>query len=208
MPTPLQLQVAGNLGQVNIGAAFAVAALLPVLAQLDAVLGAEFGLGSLKADLVAQYKAALDINISFTDPFGSLQIALAATLAAVAELEAAIAAGVTPPSLQIDITAQADLLVALQLKLAGINALLELAAQIRLAGLNAAGQLKAALGVGPVALYAATGQSLSGVLGQIAVQDYSAEGFSPSDTVSVILIVSKAPGFQAGASVLFPMPPA
>jgi hypothetical protein len=193
---------------VNVGAAFAVAALIPVLAQLDAVLGAEFGLGSLKADLVAQYKAALDISISLTDPLGSLLAAFSATASALAELEAAIAAGIAPPSLQVDLTAQADLLVALQLKLGGINALLELAASVRLAGINAAGQLQAALGVGPVALYAATNQPLSTLLSQIAAQDYSAEGFSPSDLVSAILILSKAPGFQAGASVLFPMPPA
>lgn len=208
MPTSYALQVAGTLGEINIGARLAVAGLLPLIAQLDAMLGAQFGLGALQADLAAQLQAYLSVSIEVSDPTALLTAALKGLLTAVAQIEAALAAGIVPPSIQISASATLALVAALQAKLGGISALLDLTAGVRLAAVGLVGELTAALSVGPAALYAATNQTLTAALGQISGHDYSDAGFAPGDTVTVVVIVSKAPGFYAGAQILFPLPPA
>lgn len=208
MPTPYTLQAQGTLGAVTPGAALALAAILPLLGQIEVLLGAQFGLGALKADLTAQYKASLDLSIQVSNPAAQMQMALDAALATVATIQAAIQAGIVPPAFQVNAGLQLELIAALQIKLGAINALIELALGVRAAGLDFAGQLKAALSAGPVALYAATGQDIDAALAQISSHDYTDAGFGPGDVVTVIVLVSKAPGFHAGASFLFPLPPA
>lgn len=206
MPTPLTLVTQGTLGDVNIGAKLAVAALLPLIAQLDLQLGAEFGLGQLKAELLAQLQAALDVQLSITNPAASLVTALAAAVQAVAALQAQIAAGITLP--QIALSTSFEAIAALQVRLQGIQLMLDLAAGVRIQGLNVIAALEAAFGVGPVALYGATGQPLAALLSQIGGEDYAAVGINNVDVCDALFLVSKSPNFRAAAAVLFPMPPA
>lgn len=207
MPTPLSLQAAGTLGSLNIGAAAAAAAIVPLLAQVDLLLGADFGLGSLKADLAAQYTAALQLSATITDPQLQMLTALNAALQAVAQIQGAIDAGLVLPSFQVNAGAQLQLLAALQVKLGAINLLIEAALGVKSAQLAFLTNLRAALDAGPAALYAATGQDLQALLSQISSHNYGDAGFGAGDQVTGILILSKAPSFHAGASVLFPLPP-
>lgn len=207
MPTPYSLQASGTLGSLNPGAAAALVAIAPLLAQIDALLGAQFGLGGLKADLAAQYEASLSLTVSISNPLASMTAALEAAISLVAQIQAALAAGVIMPAFSVSAVTQLELVAALQIKLGAINALIELALGVRLDGLTFAGQLQAALSAGPAALYAATGQTLAAALSQIGSHDYSDVGLAPGDTVHVVVLVSKAPSFYAGASFLFPMPP-
>lgn len=206
MPSPYALQVSGTLAEINIGAAAAIAGLLPLIAQLEAILGAQFGLGALKLDLVAQLQASLQVGLTVQDPTLRLQASLKAALRAVAEIQAALAAGITLPT--INLSAKLSLLAALQVRIGGINLLLQAALAIKLAALNLYGQAQAALTVGPVALYTATNQTLADLLNQVSSHDYTDSGLLPGDVVTMVVLVSKAPGFHAGASFLFPMPPA
>ena len=207
MPSPLSLQAKGTLGTITPGAALALAAIIPLLAQIDGLLGAEFGLGGLKGDLVAQYTAALNASVSLSNPLLQMTLALKAAADLVASIQSALDAGLVPPAFQVNVTTQLELLAALQVKLGAINALIELALGIKGDGLALAAQLQAALSVGPAAIYAATGQTLGDVVNQISGYDYSDAELTPGDTVTAILILSKAPGFHAGASFLFPLPP-
>jgi hypothetical protein len=207
MPTPLTLMASGTLGEINVGAQLAVAALLPLIGQLDLLLGAQFGLGQLKAELIAQLDAALNLTITAVNPLDSILVAIAGALAAIAGLQASLSAGIALPS--INVSASLEVIASLQVRIGGIQALLDLSLGIRLQGLGVHSALAAALSVGPVACYAATGQQLSTLLGQIGSRDYQGEiGIAPFDTVDAVLLLSKAPGFYAGASVLFVMPPA
>lgn len=207
MPTPYSLQASGTLGSLNPGAAAALVAITPLLAQIDGLLGAQFGLGSLKADLVAQYQASVSLAVTISDPLASMKAVLEASIAVVSQIQAALAAGIALPTFTVSAVTQLQLIAALQVKIGAINALIELALGVRLAGLNFAGQLQAALSAGPAALYAGTGQTLAASLAQISSHDYSDAGLAPGDTVHVVVLVSKAPSFYAGASFLFPMPP-
>lgn len=206
MPTPLKLLTQGTLGEINVGAKVAVLAILPLIAQLDLQLGADFGLGQLKLEIQSRLQAALQAAIQLQLPSASLLTALQGALQAVLAIQAALASGITPPSLSIASTFQ--VIAELQAKLSGLQLMLDLAAGVRLQGANVVGAINAALSAGPVALYGATGQPLSALLGQIGGEDYAAIGISDADVCDALFIISKAPGFYAGASVLFPMPPA
>jgi len=206
MPTPLTLLAQGTLGDVNIGARLAVAALLPLIAQIELHIGGAFGLGQLKADIQARLQAALEASIQIQNPSLSLLTAITAAIDAVAGLQAAAAAGVTLPGVSVNASLQA--IASLQAQLSGLQLLLDLAAGVRLQGANVVGALNAALNVGPVALYGATGQPLAALLGQISGADYASVGIAPGDSCDALLLISKAPGFNAAAGVLFPVPPA
>jgi len=208
MPTPYTLRVSGTLGEINVGARLAILGLIPLLAQIDAFLNAQFGMGALQLDYAVQLQAALNVHVEITDPTALLTGAIKAAAAALVQLEAALAAGLVPPSIAIGASANLSLIAALQAKIGAINLLLDLALGVKLSALDLLAQVKGALSVGPAALYAGTGQGLSTALSAIAAHDYSDAGLAPGDTVDILVIVSKAPGFYAGASVLFDMPPA
>jgi len=208
MPTPLTLLAQGTLADVNIGAKAAVLAILPLIAQLDLQLGAEFGLGQLKAEIQARLKAALEGAVQITAPSASLLVALQGALQSVVALQAALNAGgvLTPPG--ISASGSLQVIADLQARLTGLQLLLDLAAGVRLQGANLVGALNAALSVGPVALYGATGQLLPELLSQINGADYASVGINNTDTCDALLLLSKAPGFNAAAGLLFVVPPA
>lgn len=87
--------------------------------------------------------------------------------------------------------------------------MLDAAIQVRIPATNLLTSLQAALSFGPVALYGATGQSMSDLALQLAANDYQSQvGIANGDTVDALFLVSKTPGFRAAASVLFLTPPA
>jgi hypothetical protein len=206
MPTPYKLLTSGTLGEISLGTSLAVSSLLLLMAQLDLQLGATFGLGQLKADLMVQLQASLELSLSITNPAASLLAAVEGMIQALAALQAQIASGITLP--QIALTANVDAIASLQLRIQGLQLLLDLALGLQVQVGEVIAALQAALSVGPVALYGATGQPLGALLNQMMSADYAQVGLQGGDLCDALVLISKAPGFRAGASVLFPMPPA
>lgn len=208
MATPFHKEMDAPLGAINVGANLAAAAILPLLAQVNLLLTGAFGLGPLKADLVAQFKAAVAISVSFGDPIAMLKAAIAAILNVTASLQAALALGIPTPSIQV--SASIALAAALQVKLGGINLLIDLSLGVRLKGLNFLAQLNGALSLGPATLYTWSDQPMSAFASDVATHNWTIDGYNPADPlcrVSGVMIMAKDPSVYAGFSFLFPMPP-
>ena len=204
MPQPFQKMVSAPLGGINVGASLAATAIVPLLAQLQAMLTASFGLGALKADLVAQFKASIGISVAFGDPIAQLKMAIQASIQVVAGLQAALALGLPTISVQVSVSLQ--IAAVLQIKIGGINLLIDLTLGVRLAGVSFLAQLQAALSAGPATLYAWTNTPMNTIQSQIGSYLFNADGFNPGDNVSGVMILAKDPSFYAGASFLFLMP--
>ena len=194
----------GPLSALNVGASLAASAMLPLLGQINLLLTGAFGLGPLKADFMAQYQAALNISISFGDPIAMLKAAIAAVLSVTASLSAALALGIPPINLQV--SASLALMAALEVKLGGINLLLDLSLGVRLAGINFLAQLRAALSAGPVAMYGWQELPLASLMGEVGGYNWAADGFYPGDPTMGVLLIAKEPSAAAGFSFLFGLP--
>lgn len=185
------------------GAAQAALALPPLLAQIQAMLFGAFGLGPLRADLLAQFNASASFALTYTDPLAALKQALAATLQVTASLQAAIAAGIPPLGIGVQVSANLALAAALQAKIGGINALIDLALQVRLEGLGLLAELEAALALGGVTVYAWEGQDMQTAQAQIAAHGFQGDGFSPGQNTYGMMLVTAAPGASSSFRFLF-----
>jgi hypothetical protein len=184
------------------GAASAALALPPLLAQIQLMLSGAFGLGPLKADLTAQFNASIGISIAFGDPLAALKLAISASASVIAALQASLAIGIPPISIQV--SANIALAAALLLKIGGINLLIDLSLGIRLAGINFLAQLQASLSLGGCVLYGWSGQPFAGAIGQvIGYPNYLADGFGPADTTYGVMVVTKAPAAVGAFQFMF-----
>jgi len=166
------------------------------------MLAGAFGLGPLKADLVAQFNASIGISIAFGDPLTALKMAIAASISVIAALQASLAIGIPPISIQVSVNIA--LAAALLLKIGGINLLIDLSLGIRLAGINFLAQLQAALSLGGCALYGWSGQPFVNALGQIVgYPSYPADGFNPPDITYGVMVVTKAPAAVGAFQFMF-----
>ncbi len=206
---PLSAPVSGTLGEFNVGLAAAAAIIAPLGAQIDALIA--IGLGPFQAELSAQLNASLSLQATLTlqisDPTVSLQLAIAA----VAQLQAALQAALTLPSINIGLSAELSasvaIIAALQVRLGGLQLALELALRLKLGALNLLAQLQASLSAGPAFAYSFTGDTLATTGAQISGEFTS--GLSdppntilPSDQVSGIIIVTKDPAVAAALSAI------
>lgn len=209
MPTPYTFKHVGALpfGGINAGASLAASAMLPLLAQINLLLTGAFGLGPLKADLVAQFKASIGISIGLSDPIAALKAAISASLQVVAQLRAALSIGL--PSLSIQVSAALSLAAALQIKIGGINLLINLSLGIRLAGINFLAQLNLALSLGSCNFYAFFDTPMGTVQGTMATYPFAADGIASASHVTGIMIVAQQPALAAYSafSFMFPIPP-
>lgn len=166
------------------------------------MLSGAFGLGPLKADLTAQFNASIGISIAFGDPIAALKLAISASASVIAALQASLAIGIPPISIQV--SANIALAAALLLKIGGINLLIDLSLGIRLAGINFLAQLQAALSLGGCVLYGWSGQPFAAAIGQVAgYPGYVADGFGPADTTYGVMIVTKAPAAVGSFQFMF-----
>lgn len=156
-----------------------VAGAIPMLLAVELSITAAFGpmLAELNARLAGYI--ALGIKIGIKPPSLFASIDLAAKI--VASLNAALAAGFVPPSVDFAATAVAALVVELKIKIGLLDAALSLALQI--------GQLNAAAGVHAF-VYEGTLAGLPGAVGGVA----GATGLPPGTVVY-------APIFLADASL-------
>lgn len=183
------------------GAAQAVLALPPLLAQIQVMIAGAFGLGPLKADLVAQFNAAVGITIAFGDPLAALKAAIQASLQVVAALQASLSLSIPPISIQV--SASLKLIASLQIKIGGINLLIDLALQVKLPAINLLAQLQAALSLGGLQMYAWSGQNMQVTQAQIAGYGFAGDGFLPINNTYGIMLVTAAPGASASFKTLF-----
>ena len=205
----------GTLGNVNVGLSAMLPLLNPLLAQFDAVLFGSFGLGSFQADLQAQYTAALaaqaKLSIQIQDPRAALVLALQATY----QIQAALAASLQLPSVQLtgQLTATLALIATLELKLGGIKALIKLALQLKIPLIKLLGMLQGALDAGPVGAWSLDGSchdvgtDLAALMQQGVGAPPLPSPIAPTDQVWGILILTKVPAAKAGLNVLFGTPP-
>ena len=106
--------------------------ILDLLAALDGVLTAEFGLGGLKAALEVQYLAALGaslkIGAALGNPLEYLATLINAAMQLVAQFQALLAGGPGPinVALNAQLSAAGGLAAALKLQIAGIQAIIDL----------------------------------------------------------------------------------
>lgn len=200
-----------TLGGINIGLAAGIGLLNPMLLQVDLLLTGQFGLGSLLADIQAQYAAAvsavLQLSVSLVNPLQALQQLLMALAQLQAALSVALTFNLALPQISAQIGVMTALGASLAFKLGGIKALVAAGASVKIPMLRYVGQMVAALSAGPVHLIAFRGNTLAGSGAELAAMFGGGLGpqdpLLPNDLVDGIVIVTKDPVvFQALAVIL------
>lgn len=213
-------QEIGSFGMLDISVASSASLLLfnPLTAQFDAMLSGQFGLGALQADISAQFDAAaslqIDLGLQISDPMAGLQASLDAIAQLSAGLQAALSLGLPTVSAELSasVSANAALTAALGIKLGGISALIELALSLKIPAVKFLADLQASLSAGPIVLvsfgFDGSGTPDPETLGNVGSQLQAlfaggVTGVTPSEEVSGILILTKAPVAAASISALF-----
>lgn len=206
-PSPITLL------DINVGAAAAVALMIPLSAQLDLALFGAFGLGALQADLSAQFSAALALNaslsISLSNPIAAFLASLSALIQVQASIQLAISFGIPTIGIEIglSISASAAITASLGIKLGGIAALIELALSIKLQASMFIGELVASLSAGPIDLLAFGFDApitAAAVGAQASVLfNGGLPGILGTDQVYGIMMVTKAPSASIAMQALF-----
>jgi len=179
----------------------------PLAAQIDVALWGSLGLGSLQADLSARLQAAIqasvDLGLHISNPYIGFQAALEGVVQLQAQIMAALSGAI--PAVSIDASAQlaanAALIADLELRLGGLNAMLDAVLKVKLPAVN----LVAGLRVGPVTLLAWEDEPKSEVLMEIT-KILDSSDYSGANTYGVLLL-TKSPDAYAGiASCLIKLP--
>ena len=123
-----------QLVDVNVGLAAALSVINPLALSLEASLFGAFGLGPLQLDFQARLDAALSVSLNW-NPSAQIQ--------ALGELAGAISAGLVLPLPAVN--ASADAAADLQLKIGGIQILLDAGLALILPSLDAVAAGQAAL---------------------------------------------------------------
>ena len=174
--------------------------ILDLLAALDGVLTAEFGLGGLKAALEVQYLAALGaslkIGAALGNPLEYLATLINAAMQLVAQFQALLAGGPGPinVALNAQLSAAGGLAAALKLQIAGIQAIIDLVLLVQKPVLE--GKAEVELLLGDLASLTAQLQADLAVSGGIKI--FRLEG--PAATVAAELATAWAGGFNINAA--------
>lgn len=193
-----QLVLSGNLGQLNVGASLAAAAIIPLIAEIDIAINF---IGGLKADFSAQFNAAVNFQINFSNPLLTLSIAISASAQIIAGLQAALALGIPP--LTVSISASIAIAAAAQLKIGLLNLAIDVALGVVGVGVSFLAELQASIGAGPVTLYGWSGIPMSTLQGEIATHNFLADGFTPASSVYGVMLLTAAPSAFVGMQFLF-----
>ncbi len=171
-----------TLGDFNVGLAAAAGVIVPLSAQLDALLSV--GLGPFQAELSAQFNAALAAQATLSLQIGNPLAALQLAINALGQLQAALSAALSLPpinlSLSAELSASAALVGALSARLGLLTIAIEAALKIKLSALDLAASLQASLSAGPVVAIAFSGEDFQTNGSKIAtlMSGGSADGFS------------------------------
>ncbi len=187
---------------VAVGAAGSVGLLLPpLMAQFTAMISGAFGLGLLQADLAAQLQAAIaaSLSVSIIDPIQQIQLAIQAAAQLIVQLQAQLQAGIV---INANVTAVLKLIADLQIKLGGLNALLDLALNVQIPVIDFVAQIQAALTLGGIQLYAWSDQTAPQALSQMNAYNFAGDGFGPATSTYGVLIITAAPGASVSLKVI------
>jgi hypothetical protein len=209
---PLSTPVGGSLGSFNAGLTGAIALLNPLSANLDLLIS--LGLGPYQADLSVQFNAALSASATLTlqisDPLANLRLAISA----VAQLQAALQAALSLPTITIGLSAELSasmaLAGALSFKLGGIKLLLEAAIQIKIAAMKFVGDLQVGLSLLGAAAFSFSGDPMDVTGGQIQALFAGPIGppgqeIQPTDIVHGVVLMTKLPAVKAALNVIIPV---
>ena len=193
----------GTLGDVNFAANAAVGFLNPLGAQIDAFLGAT--LGPLQVQLNAQLNAAIEatlgFNIAIANPFASLD----AVLAAIAQLQAAISAGLTLPAIQLnaELSASAEVIASVSALLGILDIAVQAMLKVKIPALQLAAKVNLALP--GVVLLEMTSNTLAAHGAEInSLFSGGITGIGPADTGVVgYVLVAKTPGAKGSMDFIF-----
>lgn len=175
-----------TLADVNIALLAALGLLNPLALQIDLFANAQFGLGPLLADLELQLNAAfaafaaVSLQVSF--PFFAANALMAVLANLTATIQAAIALGLPSVSLSLStqLTALADLIGFLELRIGGIRGLIEAGLDLKIPALEFIAQMNATL-TAKVHLISFTGDLLINTGSDIA--SLFATGLGPPDYI-------------------------
>lgn len=211
--------IAGTLANFNVGLSAAVGFLVPLSAQIDALIAV--GLGPFKADISSRLNAALGaqagLAISIGNPFLSLQILLSAIANLQAAIQGALAFGIPSPQIGIQLSAFAALSGSLAITLGGLELAIRLALQIKIPALQAAADLRAALNAGPAFALAyegplgVVGSEISaafnsGLTGNNLSGPPSTLSLSPADSVYGVTVLTSVPSVQLAIQAILSAP--
>lgn len=193
----------GDLFNVNFGAQDAIDFIIPLGAQIDTALSV--GLTSLKTDLGSQLNATLatqaTLSLQISDPFQTIRDALAA----LSQLQAALAAAlVLPPvnlSLSAEIGATAALAGSLTARLASIDGAIAAALNVKIPAVKFSQGLGDALSAGPFICLAFDGitdatdlQTIGSLISTkfSSTISFGPNSINPGDPVSGVIILTTA----------------
>ncbi len=202
----------GTLGSYNVGLASAVGFLVPLGAQIDALIAA--GLGPFQVDLSARLNAALAITaglaVQVSDPFAALRALLAALVSLQASLTAALAFPLPSIQFGVQLSAMAAMQGTLAVQLGGLQLAVQLALQLKIPALRAAAALAASLNAGPAFAFTFDGPlAAQGA----AIAALFAGGLSdgpniifPGQQVAGVVLLSAVPSVQLALSAIIQVP--
>lgn len=198
MASPFQKIVSGTLGELNVGAALAATAIIPLLAEIDVAISF---IGGLKADFQAQFNAAANFQASFINPLATLAAAIQASIQVVAGLQAALALGIPP--LGFSVSASVAIAAAASAKIGLLNIAIDAALGVVGVGASFLAEMQAAIGAGPVTLYGWSNITTAAVQGEIATYNFAADGFAPLSNNYGVMLMTAAPSAFVGMQFLF-----
>jgi len=186
------------LGGINLAAAGATGALAPTLAQLDAMLFGQFGLGALQAEVATNLSAALQAQIQISFQIGNPLLSAAAQIAAAESVLASLIAGLELPNLGLafSLSSSAAISATQALKLGGIQALITAVIGVKLPAVDFLANLAANLSAGPVVVaswgYASSPVTLAATGADIqAAFAAGIGGILPGEVVYGVLLTTK-----------------
>jgi hypothetical protein len=194
------------LGGINVG----LAAVIPLLSQVDLLLAGSFGLGPLLADLSLQLNASvsfgLSLGLSISNPLEDLEAQLTAVISLVAAISASLALGLPQVSVELSasIAATASITAALGLQVGGISALIEATLAVKLPIVS----LLANLSAGPFVLIpigfesASTLASAGADFQALTTAPLGSPAIDPGDQVWGVIMLTKVPSASVALSAI------
>ena len=209
---PLNGELSGSLGSINVGLSAALGFLWPLGAQIDALIA--LGIGPFEFDLALQFDASLALQATLSLQVGNPLAALLLAIQAMAQLQAALQAALTLPPITLSIGAELGASVALagalSAKLGGLQILIEAALAIKIPAMRLAAELQLQLSATPAFLLSFTGGTLAQTGNAIATEFNAGltdpgppNTIAPGDPVTGIIMLTKDPVAAAGISFLF-----
>lgn len=207
--------VGGALASFNAGLSAAVGMMIPLTAQIDALLS--IGLGPFQAELALQFNASLAAQATLTLQIGDPTIGLQLALSALAQLQAALSAALAFPSINIGLSAELSasfaLAGALSIRLGLLKIAIEIALKIKFGALKLMADLQLSLSMGTAWAFSfqddGTPETLATIGGQIQNMfgvtgvGTGMDAILPADTgVYGVVMMTKMPAVQAALSAI------